>query len=551
MPKPVLTALFASGELNELSGTLCFTEPIYRSASRSLGVDKGYRFVVIFKLTEVASDNGEREISDAGGYGELTAIGLWEIATKTASPDEPGKFDFTLKPAPPDAWQDSRYPLPRPTEGTALQVFDGPAHDYDDEVGVNRSIQSALDGDLIWELGFTGPGGVAAAGEGMDIAPATVDRILEHFPFGSALRLGLGIVSRGGAAGAQKLSLDPVNSPLDGAEVAFAFTGGNLGFYIRGAWYASGAAEVDIRPRQALPARVWLAPSHLAAGSAGTVSLTGAHLVPGAVVEANSIAIGGLSCSHQQATVTDDGNLSLQLDVPVLSEGRHSVQVLDHLEEETLAVVPAEFPREWEGFNKGLDGQTIYGIAADAPGKKMLVLVSDGLYRRTSRKDDFVKVEGNGLPGAPTFPWGHLVSNSLSQGPDDTVYAILDGIAYRSDDFGETWEPRPGVSPNWTRMTHSSGCVETLAGVVAHPTDADQVLAGTINAGGGGGLLQTTNGGAQWELLAGFGVCKARSDDRSATRHVSPRAVRMAMAGIERKSPRNDAEEKRQSCPCS
>jgi hypothetical protein len=92
---------------------------------------------------------------------ELTGVFLVEVLTK--NPDGNGTYDFTF--GPDTAKYASVFGVAVPA-GTVMTLYDDPRQDVTLGGSVAASLATAMDGTLAGHLGFTGPGGTAAGGEG-------------------------------------------------------------------------------------------------------------------------------------------------------------------------------------------------------------------------------------------------------------------------------------------------------------------------------------------------------------------------------------------------
>jgi hypothetical protein len=93
---------------------------------------------------------------------ELTAIFQIRVAEKTARVGDPlFPWQFRFEPDPAFA---AEFGAPA---GTMVRVWNDPANNIQlDQTTILISEQTATDGVLFWNLGFSGPGGTAGAGEG-------------------------------------------------------------------------------------------------------------------------------------------------------------------------------------------------------------------------------------------------------------------------------------------------------------------------------------------------------------------------------------------------
>ncbi len=154
----------------------------------------------------------------------------------------------------------------------------------------------------------------------------------------------------------------------------------------------------------------------------------------------------------------------------------------------------------WVAHNDGLKNLTVIGIGI-APASPDVIYVqarSLGIYKSTDGGQSWTK-HSTGMPDdGPGY--GHLVHHGPVVHPTDPdiVWAVSKGCVYKTIDGGVSWSK----SSTGTTVNGHDG----VHGVVMDPNDPDHLFAGTIVSGADGGVFESTDGGANWDYIAGSAV---------------------------------------------
>ena len=210
---------------------------------QSTKVNTGNTLILIAKFAKISDiTNGTEERIDEPGDHELTVIGIVKITAK----------DSGVEPVDGDAWESRG--AERPIHpGTVFRVFDALTPNFVLNDSLQDGINSAQDGVLLWEFGFTGPNAMAYPGEGADARPGTGDAVKPTFKFLSAhkasLRLALGVTAVGEEVLDTGLLPTGHANPLFGRATQAQFRLSNwLGFTVARGWHTTGNISLRLRP---------------------------------------------------------------------------------------------------------------------------------------------------------------------------------------------------------------------------------------------------------------------------------------------------------------
>ena len=144
----------------------------------------------------------------------------------------------------------------------------------------------------------------------------------------------------------------------------------------------------------------------------------------------------------------------------------------------------------WTARNIGFSGSSAWEITVDPNDSNTLyvLLHSYGVYKSTDGGDNWT-ASNTGLPSG--------VAHDLEIDPNNsnTLYTIIAYTIYKSTDAGASWSKSHDGIRSW-------GTSNGIRFIEVDPTDSDILYAGTIVSGDNGGVWKSTDGGANWTMVA-------------------------------------------------
>ena len=251
---PVTDSMSRLGGVFVLDGSAALRVADYdvQAEPQSTTVNTGNTLILIAKFEKILDVATGTEVWMTKPVGhELTIIGIVKITAKDSGAVV-DRWCYRFEPVDGDTWESRG--AERPIHpGTVFRVFDASTQNFVINDSLEDGINSAQDGALLWELGFTGPNATAYPGEGADARPGTGDAVKPTFKFLSAqdasLRLALGVTAVGEEVLETGLLPTGHTNPLFGraAQAQFRLTNWLDSNTTRG-WHTTGAINLRLRP---------------------------------------------------------------------------------------------------------------------------------------------------------------------------------------------------------------------------------------------------------------------------------------------------------------